>query len=290
MKVLILGANGLIGSTMWTVLSMDAAISVVGTVRSSDSIQLLSNTLSGKIQANIDAHDSNKLKNLFDSLRPDVVINCIGITKHVSGSDQPLKAIELNALFPHRIAELCEDFRSRLIQISTDCVFSGQRGNYSELDTPDAVDIYGRSKALGEVLYGNSLTIRTSTIGHELNTSYGLLDWFLSQNGKSCKGFKRAIFSGLPTVILAQIVGKIIVDYPKLLGLYHIAAEPINKYDLLCLISKIYKNKIRIDEDDSLIIDRSLDQSKFYEATGIKSPDWPSMIESMYQFKREHYE
>jgi dTDP-4-dehydrorhamnose reductase len=275
---------------MWTVLSMDAAISVVGTVRSSDSIQLLSNTLSGKIQANIDAHDSNKLKNLFDSLRPDVVINCIGITKHVSGSDQPLKAIELNALFPHRIAELCEDFRSRLIQISTDCVFSGQRGNYSELDTPDAVDIYGRSKALGEVLYGNSLTIRTSTIGHELNTSYGLLDWFLSQNGKSCKGFKRAIFSGLPTVILAQIVGKIIVDYPKLLGLYHIAAEPINKYDLLCLISKIYKNKIRIDEDDSLIIDRSLDQSKFYEATGIKSPDWPSMIESMYQFKREHYE
>lgn len=290
MKVLILGANGLIGSTMCTMLSMDSSISVFGTVRSNDSIQYLSNKFPYKIHSNIEAHDSMKLKNLFDSVRPDAVINCIGITKHITGGDEPLKAIELNALFPHRIAQLCEGYRSRLIQVSTDCVFSGQRGNYSELDTPDAVDIYGRSKVLGEVLYGNSLTIRTSTIGHELNTSYGLLDWFLSQSGKSCKGFKNAIFSGLPTVILAQIMRKILVDYPKLSGLYHVAAEPINKYDLLCLISRIYKKKIQIELDDTLIINRSLDQSKFFGATGIKSPDWPSMIETMYQFRRGYHE
>jgi len=290
LKVLILGANGLIGSTIWSVLSMDNSISVFGTVRSGNSIQSLRGKFAGKILVNIDAYDIAKIRNLFDDIGPTSVINCIGVTKHVIGDHQPLKAIALNALFPHQMAELCEDYGSRFIQISTDCVFSGRRGNYSEQDNPDAVDIYGRSKALGEVLTGNALTIRTSTIGHELGTSYGLLDWFLSQSGASCKGFKKAFFSGLPTVIIAQILRKILIDYPKLSGLYHIAAEPINKYDLLCLIAEIYKKKIRIEADVDLMIDRSLDQSKFFAATGFKAPDWPIMIETMYQFRREHYE
>lgn len=285
-----MGANGLIGSTIWSVLSMDESISVFGTVRSSDSIQFLTKRFSGKIIEDIDALELTRIEGLIDSIRPDVIVNCIGITKHVKDGNQPIKSIEINTLLPHRIAELCGRYGARLVQVSTDCVFSGRKGSYSEEDIPDAVDFYGKSKILGEVLYGNCLTIRTSTIGHELNSTHGLLDWFLSLSGESCKGFKKAIFSGLSTVVLAEIVKKILIEYPKISGLYHVAAEPINKYDLLCLISKIYKKDIKIEIDESLTINRSLDQSKFFKVTGIKPPDWPSMIEAMYQFKREHYE
>ncbi len=279
MKILILGSTGLIGSTFLRVLSEIPSLNVFGTMRSECSAIPLKNIFNG-----IDIQDDSKVLDVFASIHPDIVINCIGATKHKDDGNQPINAIKFNALFPHRLAQICDLLSARLIHISTDCVFSGKKGLYTENDQPDANDFYGKSKALGEVLYGDALTIRTSTIGHELNSNYGLLNWFLSQENR-CIGFKNAVFSGLPTVVLAQVIRDYILMDKTLKGLYHIAADPINKYDLLKLIAKVYEKKIDIEQDEDFIIDRSLDATKFNLATGFKSPDWPKLIETMYQYK-----
>jgi dTDP-4-dehydrorhamnose reductase len=284
LKVLVLGSTGLIGSTLLRVLSEKPSLDVFGTVRSDSSLLHLKDISSSKIFSGIDIEDDSKILDVFGAIHPDIVINCIGATKHKDDGNRPINAIKLNALFPHRLAQVCSLLGTRLIHISTDCVFSGKKGSYTESDQPDADDIYGKSKALGEVFYGNALTIRTSTIGHELNTSYGLLNWFLSQE-KRCKGFKNAVFSGLPTVVLAQVIRDQILNNGALKGLYHVAAAPINKYDLLKLIAEAYGKKIDIELDENFKIDRSLDATKFNLATSFKPPEWPSLIQTMYQYK-----
>lgn len=284
MKILVLGSTGLIGSTLLRVLSNGPSLDVFGTVRSEYSSEHLRDVNLNKIFAGVDAEDDSKIIDIISSINPDVLINCVGATKHKDDGNQPINAIRLNALFPHRLAQICNSFGTRLIHISTDCVFSGKKGFYTESDQCDADDFYGKSKALGEVLYGDALTIRTSTIGHELNTNFGLLNWFLSQENR-CKGFKNAVFSGLPTVILAQVIRDYILNDKALKGLYHIAAEPINKYDLLKLIAEVYEKKIDVELDESFVIDRSLDATKFNLATGFKPPDWPQLIDIMYQYK-----
>lgn len=279
-----LGSTGLIGSTVLRVLSENPSLDVFGTVRSEYSLLKLNGISSNKIFSGVDIEDDSKILDVFSTVSPDVVINCVGATKHKDDGNQPIKAIKLNTLFPHRLAQICNLLNARLIHISTDCVFSGKKGFYRESDQSDADDVYGKSKALGEVLYGDALTIRTSTIGHELNTNYGLLNWFLSQEAR-CKGFKNAIFSGLPTVVLAQVIGDHILYNKTLKGLYHVAAAPINKYDLLKLIAEIYGKKIDVELDEDFVIDRSLDATKFNLASGFKSPDWPELIKTMYQYK-----
>ncbi len=279
-----LGSTGLIGSTVLRVLSENPSLDVFGTVRSEYSLLKLNGISSNKIFAGVDIEDDSKILDVFSTVSPDVVINCVGATKHKDDGNQPIKAIKLNTLFPHRLAQICNLLNARLIHISTDCVFSGKKGFYRESDQSDADDVYGKSKALGEVLYGDALTIRTSTIGHELNTNYGLLNWFLSQEAR-CKGFKNAIFSGLPTVVLAQVIRDHILNNRDLKGLYHVAAAPINKYDLLKLIAEVYGKKINIELDEDFVIDRSLDATKFNLATGFKAPEWPELIQSMYQYK-----
>lgn len=279
-----LGSTGLIGSTVLRVLSEKPSLDVFGTVRSEYFGLQLKDISSSKIFTGVDVQDDSKVLDTFAAIHPDVVINCVGATKHKDDGNQPINAIKLNALFPHRLAQICSLLGTRLIHISTDCVFSGKTGSYTESDQPDADDIYGKSKALGEVLYGDALTIRTSTIGHELNTSYGLLNWFLSQESR-CKGFKNAIFSGLPTVVLAEVIRDHILNNGALKGLYHVAAAPINKYDLLKLIAEIYGKKIDIESDEDFVIDRSLDAKKFNLATGFKAPKWPELIQTMYQYK-----
>ncbi len=279
MKVLVLGSTGLIGSTVLRVLSEKPSLDVFGTVRSECLALQLKNIFTG-----VDIQDDSRVLDIFASVNPDIIINCVGATKHKDDGNQPINAIKLNALFPHRLAQICNLLGTRLIHISTDCVFSGKKGFYTESDQPDADDIYGKSKALGEVLYGDALTIRTSTIGHELNTNYGLLNWFLSQENR-CKGFKNAVFSGLPTVVLAQVIRDHILNNKALNGLYHIAAAPINKYDLLKLIAEVYGKKIDVELDEDFVIDRSLDATKFNLATSFKPPEWPELIQSMYQYK-----
>jgi dTDP-4-dehydrorhamnose reductase len=282
MKLLILGVNGMIGSTLFKAFRKNKNFTVWGTLHSNSDRHFFSENEVRQIIDGVDAIQTDKLMKTFVLTKPDIIINCIGITKHRRELEDPIETLDLNSLLPHRLARICDVIGARLIHISTDCVFQGIKGGYVEADFPDAHDFYGRSKSIGEVAYAaNTITIRTSTIGHELGTRYGLLEWFLSQKG-SCRGFSKAIFSGLPTIIFAQILSEYIFPRPDLNGLYHISTKPINKLDLLRLISKIYKKDINIIPDDSFSIDRSLNGNRFSNSTGFIALDWEEMISIMY--------
>jgi dTDP-4-dehydrorhamnose reductase len=257
---------------------------VLGTVRAEKIKRFFPTSIASNLVVNADVENQDDLVNMLHQIRPDVVINCVGLTKHKVGAGDPLTAIPINTLMPHRLAKLCSSMVSRLIHISTDCVFSGEKGGYVEGDFADARDIYGKSKALGEIDSPNAITLRTSTIGHELNSAFGLLDWFLSQD-EQCRGFRRAIFSGLPTIVLAQIIRDFVIPQSELSGIYHVAARPINKYDLLKLIATEYGKSISIRPDDSVVLDRSLSAAKFNTATGYIAPEWPELIRLMHAFK-----
>ena len=285
MKILVLGINGLLGSTIFNVLSSDSQFDVFGSLRLEHYKNFFSQKYSKKIFHNIDALKFTNISRLVKKIQPDVVINCIGAIKHKEIGNDPEYAIELNSLLPLKLSKLCLKKNSRLIHISTDCVFLGSKGMYSENDIPDAIDIYGKSKALGELCSGDHLVLRMSIIGHELNTSYSLLNWFLSQDN-DCLGYKKAIFSGLPTIIIAEIIINYVLKYPNLVGLYNIAAEPINKFDLLSLISKVYGKNIDIIEDKKIVIDRSLDYTKFSNATGYKSLKWEYLIKKIFMYEK----
>jgi len=283
MKVLVLGANGMLGNAMIRVLSDNNELDVYGTVRDEAKRALLPERILPKIIDNIDVGECNLL-GLFKQTRPDVVVNCVGsINKDFKNIDSVIQAISLNALLPHRLYKYCEKFNSRLIHISTDCVFSGNKGNYKESDATDPVDAYGESKHLGEIDRPQAITLRTSIIGHELKTARGLLEWFLSQQ-EACNGYAKAIFSGLPTVILAEVIRDHVITNTDLSGLYHIAGPAIAKYELLKIIAKEYNKKIDINYDETLNINRSLNADKFTEATGYVAPAWPSLIQSMHNY------
>ena len=284
MKVLVVGASGMLGHVMMRVLSENSDWSVVGSIRHESLQELFSKALRPYLISGINVEEDSFIVKVLEETRPDVVINCAGLTKHKSEANDPVASIVLNSLLPHRLAKFCKLFNVRLIHISTDCVFSGKKGNYVEDDLRDAKDLYGQSKALGELIEPNALTLRISTIGHELQGQYGLLNWFLSQK-EQCNGYNRAIFSGLPTVIFARIIRDIVIPNAKLSGLYHVAAKPINKFDLLHLIAKTYDKEINIIADESLVIDRSLNANRFQLETGFIAPDWPELIKSMHDYK-----
>ena len=284
MKILVTGANGMIGSTVLRVLCDKTDWQVFGTVRDPSALSFFAPAIAERLLCRVDVEQSDSLVKVLEHLRPDVVINCAGLTKHKPEADDPLVSIPINTLVPHRLAGLCELVGARLIHVSTDCVFSGRKGGYLESDVPDADDVYGKSKALGEVSYPHALTLRTSTIGHELHTRYGLLDWFLAQPER-CNGYTRAIFSGLPTVVFAQVIRDVVIPRPELSGLYHVAAEPIAKYDLLRLIAEVYGKSIEIVPDEKLVIDRSLNADHFRAATGYVAPDWRALINAMHAYQ-----
>lgn len=281
MTILILGASGMLGNAMTRVLNKNPSWRVHGTLRSEKHKKFFPPTVADCLISGIDVEHPDSLLKAFNQTRPDVVINCIGLVKQLAEADDHLQAVPINTILPHRLARLCELSGARLIHISTDCVFSGNRGAYRETDFPDANDLYGRSKYLGEVDYPHAITLRTSIIGHELQSSRGLINWFLAQD-KQCKGFTRAIFSGLPTVVLAQIIRDVVIPRPELHGIYHVAAQPITKFDLLNLVARAYGKKIDIIPDDQLVIDRSLNAERFRDTTGYVAPAWPSLIETMY--------
>ena len=281
MKILVLGTSGMIGHAMFRILTQSKQLEVWGTVRGSADKQHFNDLMQSRIVVSGDIERRETLPRILGSIKPEVVINCVGLTKHRPTSEDPVASITMNALFPHWLSDQCVAARARLIHVSTDCVFSGSRGSYSEIDTPDASDIYGRTKQLGEVDYPQTVTLRTSTIGHELQSSYGLLNWFLSQKG-SCKGFARAKFSGLSNIEFACVVRDYVITKPNLRGVYHVGGESINKYDLLCMIADIYGNKNIVMRDEDFVIDRTLDSSRFNTATGYLAPNWYEMIKHMY--------
>jgi dTDP-4-dehydrorhamnose reductase len=280
MKVLVFGASGMIGSAMFRVLSAKIGWQVWGTLRLDESKRFFSGDQQARLISGVDVENQDALVRMFVRVRPDVAVNCVGLTKHHKGAEDPQMAVPLNTLLPHRMADLCDIAGARLIHVSTDCVFAGTKGNYAEGDVPDAGDVYGKSKHLGEVDYPHTITLRTSTIGHELQSAYGLLEWFLSQQG-SCKGFNRAIFSGLPNVEFARVVRDLVIPRPELQGLYHVGGDPISKYELLKLIARVYGKQINIVRDDEFMIDRSLNSASFSRASGYKAAGWPELIQTM---------
>jgi len=282
-KVLVLGTTGMLGNAVLRLFAQSAEYEVVGSARSTSALRLLPSSLSGRVICGVDVENMDNLISLFTKARPDVVINCIGLVKQLADANDPLAAIPINALLPHRLARLCGMTNARLVHMSTDCIFSGAKGMYTEADESDAKDLYGRSKYLGEVDYPNAITLRTSIIGHELSGAHSLVGWFLAQQD-SARGFRRAIFSGLPTVELARVIRDYVMPQPDLHGVYHVSAEPINKFDLLTLIAKAYGKTIDIVPDDKLVIDRSLDSSRFRVATGYQSQPWPELVRRMCEF------
>ncbi len=287
MRILILGASGMIGSALYKRLSAESNLEVFGGVRDLSIQKYFAVALQGSLVACGDLSVTESIHSILKKVKPDVVINCAGLTKHKKEADDPETVMPINASMPHQFASACDDGGIRFIHISSDCVFSGTKGGYVEDDLPDAPDLYGRSKAIGEVTQGNSITLRTSTIGHELHTNYGLLEWFLSQE-KECQGFSKAVFSGLPSVVFAEVIKDFVLPNPDLRGLYHVSADSINKFELLELIASNYGKKIVIKQDREFTIDRSLSYQKFKLATGYTPASWPNLIESMYNNKSRY--
>jgi len=283
-KILILGASGMLGNAALRLFAGDENFDAFGTLRSTHSVTLFPKEIRSRLILGTDIENLDGVLRLFDLLKPEVVINCIGLVKQLSEADDPLAAIPINSILPHRLARICAVAGARLVHMSTDCVFSGSKGGYVESDFPDANDLYGRSKFLGEVDYPNAITLRTSIIGHELSGHRSLIGWFLAQEGKA-KGFKRAVFSGLPTVELARVIKDHVIPDVGLRGLYHVSAEPINKFDLLTLVAKAYGKQIEIEADEEFVIDRSLDSSRFREATGYQPSPWVDLVSSMQKFR-----
>jgi dTDP-4-dehydrorhamnose reductase len=232
----------------------------------------------------VDVLDQAELIKLFEQTNPDVVINCISLAKPLLSAGCPLDIIPIYALLPHHLAHLCSLAGARLVHISTDGVFSGSKGQYKEDDIPDARDLYGLSKLLGEVIVPHAIMLRTSMLGPELQGANGLLAWFLSQQ-KTCKCFSKVIFSGLPTVVLAKIIRDYVIPKPELFGVYHVAAQPISKFDLLKLVAEIYGKTIKLIPVDQPVCDRSLNQARFSAATGYVAPEWPELIRIMCNYK-----
>ncbi len=280
MRILIFGANGMLGHKL--IQRLATRFEVGGTIRGGfSSVERFEIFDREKTLERIHAESKESIEKAISAIRPDVVINAIGIIKQVPSAKDVVSSLEVNAIFPHRLAELSSRYGFRLINISTDCVFDGKKGNYSESDPPNATDLYGKSKNLGEVIAENCLTIRTSIIGRELDSSHSLIEWFLSNRGGSVKGFVEAIYSGFPTTVLADIIGNLLVEQKDLSGIYHVAAEPINKFDLLNLVNKYYNASVTITPSNELKIDRSMDASKFNELTGFKPKSWDQMIREM---------
>jgi dTDP-4-dehydrorhamnose reductase len=270
---------------MFQVFSETPQFQVFGSARSESARRHFPEQLQRQILCGVDVENQDALTRIFGLVRPDVVINCVGLVKQLADVDDPMYTIPINSLLPHRLSALCKVAGARLVHISTDCVFSGAKGGYVETDFPDANDLYGRSKLLGEVDAPHAFTVRTSIIGHELAGNRSLINWFLSQEGTT-RGYSRAIFSGLPTVVLARVIRDVIIPRPDLHGVYHVAAAPISKLDLLQLVAAVYGKEITLVPDQGLVIDRSLDAGRFRAATGYIAPGWKEMIDAMYAHNR----
>jgi dTDP-4-dehydrorhamnose reductase len=278
MRILILGVSGLIGHTI--LKGFNGKPEVFGSLHKSKKKYGDLNLFTGKnIIENVDVKNFEILKGILFTINPDVILNCVGITKRKIDKTNPLEVIQVNSIFPHQLAEWAKYHHKRVIHFSTDCVFDGKIGNYKETSLTTAEDLYGRTKALGEINYPHTLTLRSSFIGQELFDKTELLDWFLSQDGKQIKGFTNTFYSGVSTLYMARIVKEIIQYYPKLNGLYQLAPKsPISKYDLLCIANKVFQVNVDIIPDDTQRHYPTLDASKLGETINLKVPTWENMM------------
>jgi dTDP-4-dehydrorhamnose reductase len=280
-RILVLGASGMLGHKLVSCLSAEFA--VAGTVRDRQPSAVLRRMLPGiRIYPNVNAEDIEALRAAMADWAAAVVVNCIGIVKQAKAASEPVPSIRINALLPHQLYGLAAEHGARLIHFSTDCVFSGRRGPYVESDIPDAEDLYGRTKLLGEVCGPGALTLRTSLVGRELDGHRGLIAWFLRQRAGRVRGFGNALFSGLTTPAASDLVARIIRSHPDLDGVWHASAEAISKHDLLHLVNRTYRLGIEIERDDTIAIDRRLDSTRLRSRTGWCPPSWNDMIAAMH--------
>jgi dTDP-4-dehydrorhamnose reductase len=282
-RIVILGGAGMLGHKLFQVLR-ERFPGTIATTRSSVTRAPLNGVplLQGSdVVSGVDAADFDSLHARLREWSPAVVVNCVGVIKQRDSAKSAIPSLTINSLLPHRLAEAAGEWGGRVIHFSTDCVFSGRKGSYTEQDQSDAEDLYGKSKFLGEVTAPNAVTLRTSIIGRELTEHRSLLDWFLSQNGSRVRGFRRAIYSGITTNEMANVVARIIADRPELSGRFQVVSEPISKFELLKLIREAYGLDIEITADDGEVCDRSMRGERFAEATGWRAPSWPDMVRQL---------
>jgi len=267
----------MLGHRLWR--ELDRRMETFATVRGpADDYTSLTWFNPRRVVSAVDVLSDADLDRAMSAAKPDVVINAVGIVKQRRDSENATTTIAVNALLPHRLADRCTAAGVRLIQISTDCVFEGTRGAYTEHDVPDARDLYGRSKLLGEVDRDGCLTVRTSMVGREIRTARGLVEWFISRRGDIVPGFTRARFSGLTTPELSRVIADIIQRHPDLRGVWHVAGDPINKFDLLTIVNDAFDLGSTLRADESFVCDRTLDASRFMNATGYRPPSWAAMV------------
>lgn len=281
MRILILGGTGMLGHKLWQRLGArfpDCRVTMRGKRERYRSFKLFDDA---RVIENVDVTDASRLTAVLDSAAPQVIVNCVAVTKRREQSAAPAPSILLNAWLPHRLAEWTQAHGARLITISTDCVFDGATGSYTEDDPPNALDVYGRTKAMGEVAYGNALTLRTSFVGRELENATELLEWFIGQDGGKVRGFRGALYTGISSLHCADVIAEVVERFPGLRGLYQVTSEVITKYDLLCLARAAFKLDIKIEPDDNVIMRRNLNGSRFREATGLATPSWSQMMNDL---------
>lgn len=281
MRVLILGISGLIGHKLFQELA--DSFEVFGILHKTKVQYGNLPLFSGKnVIENIDVSEIELLNGVLIAINPDVILNCVGITKRKIDVNNPLEVITTNSVFPHQLANWAKINHKRIIHFSTDCVFDGKVGNYTEKSLTTAEDIYGRTKALGEINYNHTLTIRSSFIGQELFDKTELLDWFLAQNGKQIKGFKNTFYSGVSTIFMAHVVKNIISNFPNLSGLYQLAPDnPISKYELLCIAKEAFTVNVDILPDDQHVHLPTLDASKLKQEINLTVPSWKEMMSEL---------
>ena len=278
-KVLVLGASGMLGHALYRYIAAHGSVELLGTERGSLAAASLLQGDTCRIVSGIDVEEGGRLGSIIEAFRPTLMVNCIAAGTRAEARE----AIALNALLPHRLAQWAERVGARLLHIGTDGVFSGVAGSRREDDLPDATDLYGRTKLLGEITAPHSLTLRTSIVGPELGAGKGLLSWFKAQRG-TVKGFRRAIFSGFTTLELSRVIVGHVLPRPDLSGVLHVSSQPISKFDLLRQVAEAYGMDVEVVPDDGVSIDRSLDSTRFRALTGYRPPDWTDMIARMRDF------
>lgn len=281
MRILVVGGNGMLGHQLLLTLQNchDVRVTLRNKLSAYEAIHLFNalNSFSG-----IDVTCMDTLKKVFLDFQPQVVINAVGIVKQLKLATEVIPSLEINALFPHRLALMCKEFNARLIHISTDCVFSGRKGQYSENDFSDAEDLYGKTKYLGEVHDSHCLTLRSSIIGLELGGKTGLIEWFLAQKGK-IKGFRKAFYSGLTTIEMSRVIELILSNHPSLSGVWHVSSNSaINKYELLTTFSELLdRDDIEIIPEDNFVCDRSLLSDRFKARVKYNPPTWEMLLKEL---------
>ncbi len=278
-RVLVLGGTGMLGHVLWSECSQ--RFDAFSTVRSDAVPDRASGVLDPeRTLTGVRVEEEASVTEALERSEPEVVVNCIGLVKQRPEAADAAALVRANALFPQQLRAACEQGGARLIQISTDCVFAGDRGGYSEADRPDPVDLYGRSKLAGEPEGEGVLTLRTSMLGRELDRASGLLEWFISVRGE-VGGYPRAVFTGPTTPVLARLIGDLIDRHTELDGIWHVGAEPISKFDLLTLVRDAFGLDVTLVPDPSVEVDRSLDSSRLRAATGWEPPGWSEMVEEL---------